>query len=155
MRRRATRSTPVREEGWRCPQCGRRFRQRTREHSCDVRPLAAHLDRASADVRATFAALQELLARIGPHSMVPVKTMILLRVRRNFGGVIVRRDALDLEFLSARALQHPRVHKSDPYGARYTHHVRLSSAAEVDADVAAWLREAYVLGAQRDGHARN
>ena len=33
--------------------------------------------------------------------MVPVKTMILLRVRRNFGGVIVRRDALDLEFLSA------------------------------------------------------
>ncbi len=137
----------TKETGWRCPRCGRHFLHRTREHSCDVRPLAAHLDRASANVRATFAAIQNMLAEIGPHNVVTVKTMIVLRGRRNFGNLVVRRDTLELEFLSTRTLHHPRIHKTDRLAAgKYTHHTRLSSPAEVDREVDAWLREAYELG---------
>jgi Domain of unknown function (DUF5655) len=132
------------EIGWRCPACGRRFRQRTREHSCEVRSLDAHLARASASVQETLAALQDVLAAIGPHAVVPVKTMILLRATANFGSVVLRRHTLDLEFKLPRALNHARIHKSDRLGPRrYTHHTRLTSPGEVDAEIVGWLRESY------------
>ena len=69
--------SPQNTRGWRCPQCGRRFLQRTREHSCDVRSLDLHLARASDEVKHTFDKLQAILDRLGPLGIVPVKTMIL------------------------------------------------------------------------------
>lgn len=107
-----------------------------------------HLERASAAVKDTFAALQDALAAIGPHSIVAVKTMILLRAASNFGNVIVRRERLDLEFVLPRVASDRRFHKVQRLGPhKHTHHLRLSSPKEVDADVKAWLREAYQIGA--------
>jgi uncharacterized protein DUF5655 len=133
-----------REAGWRCPQCGRRFKQRTREHSCDVRPLAAHLERASPAVKEIATSVFDTLARLGPHGVVPVKTMILLRATSNFAGLSVRRDALDVSFILRRSLAHRRIHKTERMGpSKYAYHVRLSSTAEVDRQLQEWLREAY------------
>jgi hypothetical protein len=137
------------EAGWRCPQCGRRFKQRTREHSCDVRPLAAHLHRASPHVKEIATSVLDVLARLGPHGVVPVKTMILLRATSNFAGLTVRRDALDVNFILRRSLSHQRIHKTERMGpSKYAYGVRLSSAADVDAQLKAWLREAYDLAAK-------
>ena len=134
------------EEGWRCPRCGRRFLRRPGEHSCDVRALAAHLDRASDSVRDTFAALHDALSTIGPLNIVPVKTMILLRATANFGGVVVRRDALHVEFVLPRALSHQRIYRSERLGPdKHTHHIRLGSPSEVDGELVAWLQESYRL----------
>ena len=144
----------AKHDGWRCPTCGRRFVRQPGEHSCEVRSLEAHLERASPTVRATFEALREALREIGPHGIVPVKTMILLRGVSNFGGVTIKRDALDLQFFSSRALTHPRIRKSDPYGtSRLAHHVRLVAPDDVDARVARWLKEAYDMstGAGKGG----
>ncbi len=130
--------------GWQCPKCGRRFRQRTSEHSCVVTTLATHLARASAEVKNTVAVLQDALAAIGPHATVPVKTMILLRATANFGSIVVRRECVHLEFVLTRALDHARIYKRDSLGPRrYTHHVRLASPADVDEQVVSWLRESY------------
>ena len=138
------------EEGWRCPTCGRRFVRRPHEHSCEVRSLEAHLERASPAVRETFDALCEVLRTIGPHGVVPVKTMILLRAVSNFGGVTIKRDALDLEFSSSRALSHARIRKSQQFGpTRFSHHIRLTGPGDVDASVARWLKAAYALGCGR------
>ena len=138
------------EEGWRCPTCGRRFVRRPHEHSCEVRSLEAHLECASPPVRETFEALLQMLAKIGPHGVVPVKTMILLRGVSNFGGVTIKSDALDLEFASSRALSHARIRKSQQLGpARFSHHVRLTGPADVDASLARWLKAAYELGSGR------
>jgi hypothetical protein len=132
------------DDGWQCPTCGRRFRQRTREHSCVVTTLAAHLARASADVKDTMSVLQDALTAIGPHATVPVKTMILLRATANFGGLVVRRDCVHLEFVLPRALAHARIYKREPLGPRrYTHRVRLTSPADVDGQLVEWLRESY------------
>jgi uncharacterized protein DUF5655 len=134
----------ARPAGWRCPRCGRRFRQATREHSCDVTSLAAHLARASVPVKATFEALEQALAAIGPHAVVPVKTMILLRATANFAGVMVRRECLRLEFVLERPVDHARIDKRQQFGPRrHTHHIRLTSPGDVDAQVVSWLRESY------------
>jgi hypothetical protein len=139
----------VKKEGWRCPECGRRFRQRTREHSCAVVTVAAHLERASSEVKQTFAALQDSLAHIGPHAIVPVKTMILLRATANFAGIVVRKECLHLEFVLERPVEHSRIHKRQQYGPRkYTHHVRLTSPADVDERLLSWVRESYQAVAQ-------
>jgi hypothetical protein len=70
--------------------------------------------------------------------------MILLRATANFGGLVVRRDCVHLEFVLPRALDHARIHKRDSLGPRrYTHHVRLRSPADVDAEIIDWLRESY------------
>ena len=136
--------SPATREGWRCPTCGRRFRQRTKEHSCALATLDSHLERASPDAKATFAALRDALASIGPHAVVPVKTMILLRGAANFGNVVVRRDGINLEFVLRRALTDTRILKRQPLGpGRYTHHIRLSSPADVDGQVVGWLRESH------------
>jgi uncharacterized protein DUF5655 len=136
----------AKEAGWRCPECGRRFRQRTREHSCVVSTLESHLARASVDVRNTVAALQNALAIIGPHAVVPVKTMILLRATANFGGIVVRRECLHLEFMLPRALRDARIYKRQQLGPRrYSHHIRMASPADVDEKIVNWLRESYQL----------
>ena len=91
-----------------------------------------------------------MLGKIGPHGVVPVKTMILLRAVSNFGGVTIKRDALDLEFAASRALSDARIRRSQQYGpTRFSHHVRLTGPADVDASVARWLKAAYEMGCGR------
>jgi hypothetical protein len=138
------------KSGWRCPQCGRRFRRRTREHSCDVRSLAAHLDRASPEVKDVAAAVLDAFADIGPHAVVPVKTMILLRATSNFGSLVVRRNAVEVGFILPRNFSHARIHKTEKMGpSKYAHHTRLSSIDDLDAQLVKWLKEAYELSAGR------
>ena len=46
----------------------------------------------SGDVQVTFEKLQNVLAKLGPHAVVAVKTMILLRAHANL--VVVRENWL-------------------------------------------------------------
>lgn len=114
-----------------------------------MRTLASHLDRASPQVRETATVVLELLARLGPHGVVPVKTMIVVRAASNFASLVVRRAALDVGFILPRALTDRRIHKIERLGpAKYSYYTRLSSPAEVDAQLERWLREAYESGAR-------
>jgi hypothetical protein len=131
-------------DGWRCPQCGRRFRRRTREHSCDVRSLAAHVDRGSPQVKELVGVVLGAFARLGPHAVVPLKTMIVVRTASNFASLVVRRETLEVGFILPRNLTHQRIHKTERLAPeKYAHHTRLSSPADIDKQLAAWLREAY------------
>ena len=75
--------------------------------------------------------------------------MILLRATSNFAGLTVRQDALDVNFILRRLLSHQRIHKTEWMGpSKYAYAVRLSSPAGVDAQLKAWLREAYGVAAE-------
>jgi hypothetical protein len=138
-----TSATP-REAGWRCPQCGRRFRQRTREHSCDVRSLAAHTDRGSPQVQEMVGVVLDTIAGLGPHAVVPLKTMIVVRAGSNFASLVVRRDSLEVGFILPRTLKNRRIHKTERLGpTKYAHTTRLASSADIDTQLAGWLRQAY------------
>ncbi|MDL1949174.1 hypothetical protein FBQ97_05085 [Acidobacteria bacterium ACD] len=133
--------------GWRCPECGRVFRRRTREHSCDLRDVGAHLAKASPEVAATFEAVRAVLDRQGPQRVVALETMLVFSAGASSRGMVVRRHHLDLGFFLDRLLVHPRVSRSERLSpTRSAHHVRLSRADDVDGEVEAGLREAYGLG---------
>jgi hypothetical protein len=134
--------------GWRCPDCGRAFTRRTREHSCDVSSLESHLAGKSPEVRETWAALAQALTRIGPHRVTPLKTMVTLSVGSNFGGLRFTRTNVALELLLGRAVASPRIHKVQVISPRsIAHHLRLGSPADVDEELVRWLAESYQIGA--------
>lgn len=90
----------------------------------------------------------DTLVPFGPHSVVPLKTMIVVRAASNFASLVVRRETLEVGFILPRTLSNHRIHKTERLGpTKHAHHTRLVSAADVDAQLVKWLREAYDAGA--------
>jgi hypothetical protein len=101
-------------------------------------------------VRATFDEVVRVARTNGPVTVLPEKTRVALQVRMSFAAFTPRRGWLDGHVVLARRLEHPRFRRVDTYSPRnHVHVFRLWTPADVDADVEAWLSEAYAVGAQR------
>jgi hypothetical protein len=87
-------------------------------------------------------------ARFGPVIEDPKKTSIHLVNKTAFAGVATRKSAIVLTIKSDRKLASSRIHKSEQTSAsRYHHEVKLTSPADVDAELKDWLKAAYELSA--------
>jgi hypothetical protein len=76
----------------------------------------------------------------------PKKTSIHLNNKTAFAGIATRKSAIILTIKSDRQLSSPRIQKSEQTSAsRFHHEVRLSSPADVDAELTRWLKAAYEL----------
>ena len=76
----------------------------------------------------------------------PKKTSIHLVNKTAFAGVATRKSAIILTIKSDRKIASPRIHKSEQTSAsRFHHEVRLTSPADVDAELSGWLKAAYTL----------
>jgi hypothetical protein len=132
---------------WKCPRCGRRFARARQAHSCAVVPLAAHLAKASPEVRAIYRALMAALRACGPVRAAPTKTGINLLARTSLGSVALQRTSAVLGLVLTRRLRSPRVESYLQLSPRSHHHrIRLAAAREVDAELTGWLREAHAVG---------
>ena len=84
--------------------------------------------------------------RFGPVSEDPKKTSIHLNNVTAFAGVATRKSSIILTIKSDRALDSPRIHKSEQTSARRFHHeVKLTAPSDVDAELIGWLKSAYAL----------
>jgi hypothetical protein len=90
-----------------------------------------------------------LLAEIGKFGEVtedPKKTSIHLNRRTAFAGVATRKGSLVLTLKASQDFGSPRVKKHEQASANRWHlEVPLSSPAEVDAELAAWLKAGYEI----------
>ena len=96
--------------------------------------------------------LRELLQSCEPVEIAVKKTQISLIRRRMFGAVSftpVRRAKdrpaawLTLTIGLGHRLDSPRIDAAvEPYPGRWTHHLMIGSAEELDEEVLGWLREA-------------
>jgi len=97
-------------------------------------------------VRAIY---DQLLQSLRPCGMVvedPKKTSIHLAAKTALAGVATRKEHVILTIKSNRALKSPRIYKSEQASAKRFHHeVKLTSPADVDAELIGWLKEAYAL----------
>jgi predicted RNA-binding Zn-ribbon protein involved in translation (DUF1610 family) len=136
---------------WRCPKCGKYYVTRNMWHACVRHSLEEHFARKSPKLRLLFDGLLGLLKRCGPVRVVPGKSGIAFQVRMRFGGAVVRKDCLEAGFTLRRRLDHLRIKKVIAYTPRaYGHHVEIHSPADLDEELAGWLREAYRVGQQTD-----
>jgi hypothetical protein len=132
---------------WQCPKCKRRFARRRQAHSCQVVPLARHLDAAPPAVRRIYERIIRALRAEGPLQIAPTKTSINLLSGTSLGGISLHKTHVNLGFVLTRRLEHPRVAWVLRLSPRsYAHRVRVGAEAEVDAQLLGWLREAYQVG---------
>ncbi|HEX6746262.1 MAG TPA: DUF5655 domain-containing protein [Longimicrobium sp.] len=137
-------------ELWRCPTCGRPFANVNQTHSCVVASVEQHLAGKGQHVVELYRRFAEAVAACGPVILAPARTRIGFQVRMIFAAVTVRADRLDAHVVLARRLEHPRFTRVESISPRnHVHHFRIRHADEIDAEVAAWLRESYAVGEQR------
>jgi len=135
---------------WTCPECGRSFATRNQTHTCAaLGDLDRHFARASPQVRAAFDAVLASVSALGPVRVLPEKTRIALQVRMSFAAFMPRRDWLNGHLVLARRIDSPRFSRIETFSPRNVLHAfRLTGPDEVDPEFAAWLAEAYRVGAQ-------
>ncbi len=110
--------------------------------------VRSHFDNKDFTVRKIYDELLKSARKSGPVGEEPKKTSIHLMNQTAFAGVATRKSALVLTIKSDRKLSSPRIHKSEQTSARRFHHeVKLTSPAEVDAELVKWLKDAYALSA--------
>ena len=103
----------------------------------------ARADRAHRDV---YSRLLKAVGRFGPVLEERGDRSVLLRSRGGFLGVHPKRDGLDLQIVTDHVIRAARVGKVDRVSASRFHvHVRIVSAADIDAQLLGWLREAFDL----------
>jgi hypothetical protein len=95
-----------------------------------------------------YAALLDALRALGVITAEPKKTSIHLVNRTGFAGVHPRKSYINVEFKSATPVEGTRIQKSEQISRNRFHNtVRLTSPAEIDRELLAWLRGAYELSA--------
>jgi hypothetical protein len=135
---------------WTCPRCDRSFANRNQSHACGRHELEPHFRGKPAAIRALFDAFVSAVEACGPVTMLPEKTRIAFQVRMSFAQLTPRRGWIDGHVVLARRYEHPRFRKVETMSRRnHVHHFRLTTVADVDAQLAEWLREAYAVGEQR------
>ena len=110
--------------------------------------VASHFEGKESAARQIYERLLKTSGKFGTVIEDPKKTSIHLVNRTAFAGVATRKSAIILTIKSDRRLTSPRIHKSEQTSAsRFHHEIRLTSSADVDAELAAWLKAAYELSA--------
>jgi hypothetical protein len=135
---------------WSCPRCGRPFANRNQPHSCVAATVEAHLEGKGALAEALYRRFAEVVEEAcGPVLLAPAKTRIGFQARMIFAAVTVHPARLDGHVVLARRLEHPRFRRIDSLSPRnHVHHFRFTAPDQIDAEVAAWLREAHAVGRQ-------
>lgn len=90
-----------------------------------------------------------LVRRCGPVTVLPEKTRIAFQVRMSFMALLPRQMHIRGHFVFARRVPSPRFQKIETFSPRnHLHHFCVESSAELDAEFAGWVREAYAVGRQ-------
>lgn len=104
-----------------------------------------------------YEAFEAQVERLGEANIRVQKTQITFSNRHNFAFVsfLPARKAKDrpktyitVTFGLGRRVESPRIDiVTEPYPGRWTHHVLVSSAEEIDGELMGWIREAYDFSA--------
>ena len=112
----------------------------------DMFTVKSHFAGKDSVTKAIYEQLLKGVKKFGRVVEDPKKTSIHLANKTAFAGVATRNKAIVLTIKSDRDLSSPRIHKSQQTSARRFHHeVKLTSLAEVDAELLGWLQNAYEL----------
>ena len=105
-----------------------------------------HFVNKDPSVRALYDQLLSMLLALGPITEDPKKTSIHLNRKSALAGVETRKDGLLLNIKADHQIKSPRIEKAEQISAKRFHHkVRISSPKDLDEELKAWLKEAYLL----------
>lgn len=142
---------PSRDDGdWTCPACGQVFARPHQRHAC-VRVSLDEFFAGRPAHRALFDAVRAVLEGFGPVDVGVTRSQVSFRHRTRFvwlwePGRWLRLPEDDLVLtLDLRRREPSRRFKEavEVAPGRWTHHLVLRSAGQLDAELIGWLREAW------------
>lgn len=111
--------------------------------------LADHFKDKPTDRRETFDRYVEAARTYGPITVYAQKTRIVMQGRVRFAGAVVRKNWLDASMWLKRRITHPRLERTELFGALgYGHHFRLYAPEDIDGALVDLLGAAYAIGQQ-------
>lgn len=135
---------------WTCPRCGNEFVNRNQYHSCKRHDLSEPFAGKPARIRELFDRFRAMVEACGPVKVLPYRDKVGFMVRVRFTGAVPRTQWLEIGFWLPRRVENPRFHKGETiYLNAHIHLLRITELAELDHEVAAWLKEAYAVGCQQ------
>lgn len=131
---------------WSCPKCGREFVRTGQSHVCvPAGTVAESFAGRPPAHREVYEAVVAHLGTLGPVHADAVKVGVFLKRQSKLAEVRPMATAVSLSIVLPRWTEHPRFSRRMRISTdRVAHVVRLTSVAEVDDQVRAWLTEAYL-----------
>jgi hypothetical protein len=106
-----------------------------------------HFVNKDSSIRALYDRLLKILNSFEPVKESPKKTSIHIDRNSAIVGVETRKDYLLLTIKADHKIDNPRIEKHEQISARrFYHKVRIKSLKDYDAELKAWLKDAYALG---------
>lgn len=102
-----------------------------------------------------FEALRKAVETLGPVKVEAMKTQVSFEAERKFAWVWLpqmwirkrAQSSITLTFVLDREVRHPRIVEAvEPSPGRWTHHILIDEAEDIDDEVRGWLKEAYTIG---------
>jgi hypothetical protein len=136
------------ETGWVCPKCGRRFARVGQGHVCEIWTPQDHLEGKPESSIRLYEKFVALVAACGPFEYIVTKTGIGFRgPRRAFAGATPTNKGLRGYMDITHAVDDPRFTRVNPYTKRlFVHGFLITGEAQLDAQFARWICEAYAVG---------
>ena len=135
---------------WTCPECGRSFARANQRDVCGTWTVEQHLEGKPPHALDLYRRFVELVEACGPFAYAPTRNQIGFQVRRIFAGVRLTGRGLEGYLDLARRVESPRFRHVAPYTKHlHVHHFVLREPAELDDELAGWVRESYAVGEGR------
>jgi hypothetical protein len=149
MAKRRTKRTPsiLTRELWTCPRCGAKLVGRNMAHSCGRATLDDWLARMGPRARGFYDRFVALIAACGEYHVGPAKTRIAFLARVRFAGITsISEDRMVCAFSLPKPLKSRRIAKIDEIvPGWWVHRLVITDVAQLDEEVAGWIRESYRL----------
>jgi len=137
---------------WTCPRCGQKFVTGNLWHSCTSFTVAEFFKKKGPAHKKLYRAFLKLVQKCGPVKVNINKSRISFQGRVRFAGVPrVTKDGLIGGFWLKHRIESPRFIRIEHLPPNnYLYQFRITSEKALDAEVLAWLREAYKIGQQEE-----
>ncbi len=131
---------------WKCPNCGRQFRNTNQDHSCMVTDLESHFVNKQQNVIDTFEKIKNEVMKWEGVRINSVKNAVLFQAKSNFLAVKPKKAILDIEFVLDEPVEAFPIHKTvQASKSKWAHFVRMESKEEVDEQLFLWIKKAYEI----------
>jgi hypothetical protein len=138
---------------WECPKCGKKFVTRNMWHSCSRYTVDDFFQGKNPRLRLLFDAYVAMIRGICGEIIINVdKSRISFQTRTRFAGVPgMTRDELVIGFWLKYRIESPRFTKVEFIPPNnYVYQLKVKETADLDDEVAAWIREACKVGNQEE-----
>jgi hypothetical protein len=137
---------------WTCPKCGAKLVGRNMSHSCGRATLEDWLRRMGPNARRMYDRFVELIAACGDYHVAPAKTRIAFMADVRFAGITsLNEQRMVCSFSLPSPVRARRIVKvEEVVPGWWVHRLHVTDAAQLDDEVAGWLRESYRLMGRRE-----